>query len=162
MIPILGAIVSQLAGAGLQTVADAVQQKGKEYVEEKLGIELKPNMSTDDLAKVKERAMQHQEFMAELDFKNTDSARQMNTRIQESVNASKLSKNIAYYLDIGIVSGTFILAWLAFVKQVPTENKELVYMALGSLLTMTGQVINFHRGSSQGSKDKNEIMKGLK
>jgi hypothetical protein len=45
---------------------------------------------------------------------------------------------------------------------VPPENKELVYMALGSLLTMCGTVLNFHRGSSQGSKDKNDAMKGLK
>jgi hypothetical protein len=46
------------------------------------------------------------------------------------------------------------LAWFAFIKGVPEANKELVYMALGSLITMSGTILNFHRGSSQGSKDK--------
>jgi hypothetical protein len=96
---------------------------------------------------------------------NTDSARDMNAKVQESTNASWLAKNTAYALDIGIVSATIFLAWFAFIKGVPEANKELVYMALGSLITMCGTVLNFHRGSSQGSKDRaNEIqkMKGTK
>jgi hypothetical protein len=96
----------------------------------------------------------------ELDNENTDSAREMNAKVQESTNASWLAKNTAYALDIGIVAATIFLAWFAFMKGVPDANKELVYMALGSLITMSGTVLNFHRGSSQGSKDKGgEIQK---
>jgi hypothetical protein len=96
----------------------------------------------------------------ELDNENTDSAREMNAKVQESTNASWLAKNTAYALDIGIVAATIFLAWFAFMKGVPEANKELVYMALGSLITMSGTVLNFHRGSSQGSKDKGgEIQK---
>lgn len=98
--------------------------------------------------------------LVELSNANTDSARDMNSKVQESVSASWLAKNTAYVLDIGIVSATIFLAWFAFIKGVPDANKELVYMALGSLITMSGTVLNFHRGSSQGSKDKgNEIQK---
>lgn len=86
---------------------------------------------------------------------NTDSARKMNAEIQSSPNSSWLAKNIAYVLDLAIVLATIFLAWMAYMKKVPDTNKELVYMALGSLLTMSGTVLNFHRGSSQGSKDKN-------
>jgi hypothetical protein len=39
---LLAPILSQLAGAGLQKVADAVLDKGVEHVEEKLGIKLTP------------------------------------------------------------------------------------------------------------------------
>jgi hypothetical protein len=96
----------------------------------------------------------------ELTNANTDSARDMNAKVQESTSASWLAKNTAYALDIGIVTATIFLAWFAFMKGVPDANKELVYMALGSLITMSGTVLNFHRGSSQGSKDKgNEIQK---
>lgn len=98
----------------------------------------------------------------ELHNANTDSARKMNAEIQNSSTASWLSKNIAYLIDCVIVVATLLLSWFAFIKGVPPENKELVYMALGSLLTMCGTVLNFHRGSSQGSKDKNDVMKGLK
>ncbi len=98
----------------------------------------------------------------ELHNANTDSARNMNVKVQESANASWLAKNTAYALDIGIVAATIFLAWFAFIKGVPEQNKELVYMALGSLITMSGTVLNFHRGSSQGSKDKGEENRKLK
>jgi hypothetical protein len=100
--------------------------------------------------------------LVELENANTDSARDMNAKVQESTNASWLAKNTAYALDIGIVTATIFLAWFAFMKGVPEANKELVYMALGSLITMCGTVLNFHRGSSQGSKDKGGEIQKLK
>lgn len=98
----------------------------------------------------------------EISNANTDSARDMNAKVQESVNASWLAKNTAYALDVGIVGATIFLAWFAFIKGVPENNKELVYMALGSLFTMSGTILNFHRGSSQGSKDKGVDIQKLK
>lgn len=100
--------------------------------------------------------------LVELNNANTDSARDMNAKVQESANASWLAKNTAYALDVGIVSATIFLAWFAFIKGVPEANKELVYMALGSLITMSGTILNFHRGSSQGSKDKGADLLNLK
>lgn len=100
--------------------------------------------------------------LAQLEHENTDSARDMNAKVQESANASWLAKNTAYALDIGIVAATIFLAWFAFIKGVPEANKELVYMALGSLITMSGTILNFHRGSSQGSKDKGSEIQKLK
>jgi hypothetical protein len=120
--------------------------------------------ATAELAKMAQDGelakMANETKLVELMNANTDSARDMNAKVQESANASWLAKNTAYALDIGIVSATIFLAWFAFIKGVPDDNKELVYMALGSLITMSGTILNFHRGSSQGSKDKaNEIQK---
>jgi hypothetical protein len=121
----------------------------------KAQIELGKMVQDGELAK-----MANDTKVLELNNANTDSARDMNAKIQESPSAAWLAKNTAYILDIGIVSATIFLAWFAFMKGVPDANKELVYMALGSLITMCGTVLNFHRGSSQGSKDKgNEIQK---
>jgi len=107
--------------------------------------------------------MANETKLFELSNANTDSARDMNAKVQESSSASWLAKNTAYALDVGIVSATIFLAWFAFIKGVPDANKELVYMALGSLITMSGTVLNFHRGSSQGSKDKTaEMQKAMK
>jgi hypothetical protein len=107
--------------------------------------------------------MANETKLFELSNANTDSARDMNAKVQESSSASWLAKNTAYALDVGIVSATIFLAWFAFIKGVPDANKELVYMALGSLITMSGTVLNFHRGSSQGSKDKTaEMQKVMK
>jgi len=106
--------------------------------------------------------MANETRLVELTNANTDSARDMNAKVQESSNASWLAKNTAYALDVGIVSATIFLAWFAFIKGVPDANKELVYMALGSLITMSGTILNFHRGSSQGSKDKGADLQKLK
>jgi hypothetical protein len=115
----------------------------------KAQLELSKMAQDGELAK-----MANETKLLELNNANTDSARDMNAKVQESTNASWLAKNTAYALDIGIVTATIFLAWFAFMKGVPDANKELVYMALGSLITMSGTVLNFHRGSSQGSKDK--------
>ena len=100
---------------------------------------------------------------AKLDMANTADARNMNSKIQESTSASWLAKNSAYILDFSIVGATIIMTWIVFFKGVPTQNKEIAYMAIGSLITMCGTVLNFHRGSSAGSKAKTEdLMKAIK
>ena len=91
---------------------------------------------------------------AKLDMANTADARKMNSEIQNSVVASWMSKNIAYVIDIAIVTSTIGLTAMLMTSSVPQENKELALMAFGSLVTLCGTVVNFHRGSSQGSKDK--------
>ena len=91
---------------------------------------------------------------AKLDMANTADARKMNSEIQNSVVASWMSKNIAYVIDIAIVTSTIGLTAMLMSSSVPQENKELALMAFGSLVTLCGTVVNFHRGSSQGSKDK--------
>ncbi len=93
-----------------------------------------------------------------LEYDNTNSARDMNVEIQKSEFASNLSKNTAYYIDIALVLAVIILGFSLFIFKLPIENKELAYTMFGSLLTMAGTVINFHRGSSKGSIDKQEII----
>lgn len=94
--------------------------------------------------------------------KNTADARSMNLGIQTSAEASPLAKNTAYYIDITLVVSTIILAFFLFVFPLPLENKELAYMMFGSLLTLTGTVVNFHRGSSQSSSNKQDELNKLK
>ena len=120
-------------------------------------LELQKMAQDGELAK-----MANETKLLELNNANTDSAREMNAKVQESTNASWLAKNTAYALDVGIVTATIFLAWFAFMKGVPEANKELVYMARGSLITMSGTVLNFHRGSSQGSKDKATEIQAMK
>ena len=93
-----------------------------------------------------------------LDIQNTNNAQVMNTQIQTSENSSKLAKNTAYIIDLALVVSVIVLAFCLFVFKIPIENKELTYTMFGSLLTMAGTVINFHRGSSKGSIDKQDII----
>ncbi len=161
MLPLIAGIVSTLLANNLPKMAQAVVDKGLDYVEEKTGIKLEPEMSAEKIAELKLAAIKHEEFLEEQDNKNTSDARSMNARIQEAASGSTLAKNAAYVLDFIIVSAAVIVSWLAFFKGVPAENKEIVYMALGSLWTLTGTIINFHRGSSRNSQLKDATIEKL-
>jgi len=158
MLPIIASIISTLISNNLPRVADAVVNKGLDYVEDKLGLKLEPNMTQEKIAEIALKAQQHEEFLEESSQKNTADARAMNVSIQTSQFASTLAQNSAYILDFLIVSAAVICSWLAFFQGVPAENKELVYMGLGSLWTMAGTVVNFHRGSSRGSQNKDAVI----
>ena len=146
--------IAQILGIGSQLIDKLIPDP---EAKAKAQLDLAKMAQDGELAK-----MANDTKLVELTNANTDSARDMNAKVQESTNASWLAKNTAYALDIGIVASTIFLAWFAFVKGVPEQNKELVYMALGSLITMSGTVLNFHRGSSQGSKDKGADLQKLK
>ena len=152
---------------GLATaVAGPMGGMAVKMIAEKLGVEPTEQAVADHLTHNPQDAVKLQEIDLEklkADHANTADARKMNAEIQLSTAASFMAKNTAYIIDFVIVGATIIMTWLLFFKGVPDENKELAYMAFGSLLTLSGTVVNFHRGSSQGSKDKGDEakLKGL-
>lgn len=144
--PLGGAAISAIAGK--LGVGDSVEDVVKA-------------LSADpaSAAKLQELELEY----AKLDMANTADARKMNSEIQNSASASWLAKNIAYCVDIGIVAGAMFMTFIIFVIGVPEQNKAMAFSALGSLWTLTGTVVNFHRGSSAGSKAKTEeMMRGPK
>ena len=156
MLPIIAGIITSLITNNLPKVANAVATKGLDYVQDKLGITLEPQMTPEKILEVQAKAQEHEEFMTKEANANTADARAMNIAIQTSTSSGFLAQNSAYILDFLIVSAAVICSWLAFFQGVPAENKELVYMGLGSLWTMAGTVVNFHRGSSRGSQIKDQ------
>lgn len=97
-----------------------------------------------------------------LDIQNTNNAQVMNTQIQTSEFSSKLAKNTAYIIDLVLVLSLVVLVFCLFIFKLPIENKELAYTMFGSFLMYVGTVINFHRGSSKGSNEKQELINQFK
>ena len=97
-----------------------------------------------------------------LDIQNTNNAQVMNTQIQASEFSSKLAKNTAYIIDLVLVLSLVALVFCLFIFHLPIENKELAYTMFGSFLMYVGTVINFHRGSSKGSNEKQELINQFK
>lgn len=179
MIPLLAAaatpIVKALMERGLTTLAGAVANKGKEFVEEKLGVKLEEDISPEQAVRYKELEIENEQDLRawalenrrldledkKLDNENTQGARTMNTSIQQSENATRLAKNAAYYLDFLVIGATLLLAYFVLFRAVPDINKELFYMAFGSLLTLCGTIINFHRGTSKSSQGKDATIAAL-
>lgn len=94
-------------------------------------------------------------------MKDMDSARDMNSRIQESDKASWLSKNIAYIIDCVFVVAFILMLVMIFNKAVPESNKELFYTGFGLLGANVSTILNFHRGTSIGSERKQKQLEKI-
>ena len=176
MIPAaLAAILTPLLGNGLNLVANAVMAKGKDFVEKKLGVELKPDMSSEDLARVQIAQMQHEEELMrlrieddkldlaelELRLKDTDSARDREVQISTSDKAPLLNKIVTPVLALSILLLTFALFGVVMFNDTPVEasRKDILIYILGVLSAIASQIVSYYFGSSQGSKDKSDALK---
>lgn len=173
------AIVTSLLGKGLGLVANAVMAKGKDWVQDKLGVELKPDMTSEDYAKVQIASMAHEEELLrlklednkldlqELDMrmKDTADARKRETEIAVSEKAPLLNKIVTPVLALGVTALTFILFGILLFDSSPVEpsRKDILVYVLGALTAISTQVISYYFGSSIGSKEKSaQLEKVLK
>lgn len=164
MLPLLAPILTQLAGAGLQKVADSVMDKGLDYVEDKLGIDLSPNengqLSADKLQSIKIEAMKHDEFMFAKEIEDKQDARKMYMAMANKADAHWLEKLLVPMLALGTVSVAFVLVGAVMFINIPDSQENIVIFALGFVTATAGQVVGFYFGSSQGSKEKQtELLK---
>jgi len=177
MIPAaLAAILTPLLGNGLTLVANAVMAKGKDFVEKKLGVSLKPDMSPEDLVKVQIAQMEHEEELLklrleedklglvelELRLKDTDSARDREVQISTSDKAPLLNKIVTPVLALSILLLTFALFGVVMFNDTPIEasRKDILIYILGVLSAIASQIVSYYFGSSAGSKEKTEALKG--
>jgi hypothetical protein len=157
MLPIVASIVSGLISNGLPKVADAVMEKGVDYVQQKLGVELKPegDMKPDDVAKLKEAAMKHEEFMAEIDLKNMQGARDMQLKAMES-DDPLVRRFVYYFISFWSILAATYIGFITF-GQIPEDNIRFADTILGFVLgTMVASMFQFLLGSSIGSRKKDE------
>jgi hypothetical protein len=157
MLPIIASIVSGLIANNMPKVADAVIEKGVDYVQDKMGIQLKPEgeATKEDYAKWNEAAAKHEEFMAVMDQKNMDGARNMQLEAMKS--DDPLVRQFAYY---------FMAAWSVFAMlmlpaliwaPIPEAQIRFADAFQGFLLgTVVAGMFQFLLGSSLGSRNKDK------
>ena len=157
MLPIVASIVSNLISNGMHKVADQVIEKGVDAVQEKLGIELKPEgQATPEYnEKLKAEAMKHEEFMAELDEKSRQRATDMQMQAMKS--EDPLVRRFVYFFIAfwSVFAAAFIpsLIWL----DIPENNQRFADTVLGYIMgTVVTSMFAFLLGSSQGSRMKDE------
>ena len=168
MAPLIASIVSGLLANNLPKVAQAVVDKGLNYVEDKLGVKIQPepdnSLSPELVAQIKLAAIKHEEFKMEqetkrieLTHKNTADARDMQ---KEALRQNDwFAKNFVYLLASfwSIATAAYIAA-ITFAT-VPQGNARVVDTITGFLLgTLIATVINYFFGSSNSSSEKNKIM----
>jgi hypothetical protein len=177
MPPALIGLLQPLLSNGLNLVANAVLAKGKQWTEDKLGVSIKPDMTSEDLAKVQIAAMEHEEELKrlaieedrldlakmELGVRDTIDARQREANIVTNKDAPLLNKIITPVLALGLLSLTFLLFAIVMFDNTPVEStrKDLLVYVLGVLSAISNQIVAYYFGSSIGSKDKAEQLKDV-
>lgn len=153
MIPIVAGLLAQ----GLNLVGNAVLAKGKEWVEEKTGVRLAPDMPPEELTKLRQFELEHEEELQRLQleenrltYEDTKPARDMNTRINESANATWLSKNVPAILALVVIIGGGVV--------LTTTSQADVRTAVVGLMTL---VLGFYFGTSNSSRNKDATIARL-
>jgi hypothetical protein len=149
MLPIIAGIVANLINNGMHKVADQVIEKGVDAVQQKLGIELKPEgeATPEYNAKLQEEANRHSEFMAELDEKSTQRATDM---YMGDDSTKRFTQNYAWFLSIVTFAYFFIVSFV----QIENKNRDFVNIILGFLIgTALNSLIRFFYGSSNKSQE---------
>ena len=168
MLPIVGALLTQ----GLSLIGNAVLAKGKDWVQEKTGVDLdKASLSQEDLLKLKQYEMDHEEelirlrqeddkLQVEIDkiyLQDTQSARQV--QIAALQQSDTFSKRFIYYFAIFWGMAAVIYLGLITFATIPEANVRFADTILGFLLgTIIAQVIAFFYGSSRSSQYKDSVI----
>ena len=158
MIPLVGAIVSSLIANKLPGVANAVIDRGIDYVSDKLGIPLKPDMTPEEIQKIREAAMKHEEFMVEQEYKDIADARDMQKEAfkQDDIWTKRFLPVLTILL---ILLASFFIYFVTF-GTIPPENMNFVGGFVEFIKVVFATVVGFWYGSSNGSVRKtNMIMK---
>jgi hypothetical protein len=169
MIP---ALIAPLLAQGMSLLSNAVLAKGKQWVEDKVGVKLDQPLSAEDTLKLRQFEMDHEEELlrirqaddklsAELEMaylKDRQDARAMQVA---ALNQNDLfSKRFIYYFAIGwsVVTAAYI-GFITFAT-IPKDNLRFADTVLGFLLgTLIATIVNFFYGSSRGSQVKDETLR---
>ena len=92
------------------------------------------------------------EALAELEFKDRDSARTREAAVKDWT-----PRILAY----GVTGGFFGLLYWLLRHAVPLESKDILNVMLGSLGTAWISIVSYYFGSSSGSARKDEILHSL-
>lgn len=157
MAPLLTGIIANLINNGMHKVADQVMEKGVEAVQEKLGVELKPEgeATPEYNAKLSAEAMKHEEFMAELDEKSRQRATEMQMKAMESDDPF-VRRFLYYFITLWSIFAVVFIPCLIWVS-IPESNMRFADTILGYVLgTIITGMFAFLLGSSQGSRNKDK------
>lgn len=145
MAPILVALGKYLVANGLPLIANAVLAKGKEVVEERLGVKLEQGMTNEQLLTLKQREFDHQEFLMnmalqdktlEADWMKTEQVTTTERWKADMASDSWLSKNVRPGVLVYILF-TYTLFAVSSAFGVEVKQAYVELMAQWGMLIMT-------------------------
>lgn len=166
-------LIAALAKAGLPLLASLVIEKGKDFAEEKLGVDIEELVGTEEgKIRLKEIEMsqeqQIREFLLrqaqqELDAFKEEVKDKDSARIRDAQFLKSGTRN--YRADILVLIAASSVAALVFlVWDTPEINeyvKGIVTLVLGRMLGYLDNIYNFEFGTTRGSKQKDATIEHL-
>jgi len=167
-------IVAALANAGLTLLAEAIQKKGKEVVEKKLGVKIPDDpkeLTPEKIEELHRIEIEHETDLLSLiqsaiegtaEYKKWEvidraSARQQEVAIVTSPEAPILLKYIKPMLAILLTILTFALVFTFLFVHLPQEKKDLLNFIFGSVFGAFMTMVSYYFGSSESSSYKNRV-----
>jgi hypothetical protein len=160
ILPILAPVLATLAQNGLGLLADAVTKKGKEVVEDTLGIDLEQDPDPQVLAQWKQAMQENEIKLLQMVYGDKANARAMQVAALDQ--DDKFSKRFVYYFaTFWSLTAALYIAFITF-GDIPEENVRFADTILGFILgTIIATIVQFFFGSSLTSKDKDSALKSL-
>ena len=176
MVPIVAALVN----AGLGILGSAVASKGKEFIQDKLNVDISKMLGSEEgKIQLAQLEMQHEQALQQfaidrknqeieeikIEQENTANARDMQkTALQQT---DTFSKRFLYYFSWFWSASALVYIFAITFFPIAEASIRFADTILGFLLgTIVAQIINFFYGSSKSSKDKDaalsEAIKGIK
>jgi hypothetical protein len=166
------ALIAPLLAQGLNLIANAALVKGKQWVEEKTGINLEQPISNEDMLRLRQYEMEHEEELLRLRLEdNRLDLEAFKTEVQDRASARDRD---AWYVRMGrhnfradamvlVAAGAVaMLVWMVWRQSDLNEYvKGIVTLVLGRFLGYLDNIYNFEFGTTRGSQNKDETIKQL-
>ena len=116
-------------------------------------------IQADPEAALKLKQLEHDKFKAILADK--DSARKREMAVVQSDSAPTINKIVTPALALGVTGLSFVLFAVLIFVEVKPEAKDILIYILGVLSAAVTQILSYYFGSSMGSKDKGDQLRGV-
>lgn len=169
MIPIVAAVLQQ----GLSILGGALLSKGKDVVEEKLGIDIDKALGTEEgRIKLKQLEMEHEQWLVEADIRRNEQELQgfkievedrgsARARDAEFVKAGTRNyrADLMFTLAVVVICGLVYIVWKD--QSVNEYVKGIFTLVLGRFLGYLDNIYNFEFGTTRSSKTKDSTIEHL-
>jgi hypothetical protein len=151
-------IIKELIVGGLKGIGDSAKDIIAQVAENKI--------TTAEASIILDKEInRHEEEISKAHLADVASARETNVSIQESDKSSWMAKNIAYIIDvfIALIWGLFTLYLAAISARLLETRADMtgllsIYSTITAVFMIT---VNFHRGTSRGSQEKQSMLNKL-
>lgn len=178
-LPIIAAVAApylmKLAENGLDMLVGAITSKGKEVVEEKLGVKIPEDpakLTPELLAQLQIRSMEHEEFLVDASIRRRDQEiKEYGIQVEDTqdARARDIAMMQAGYRNtranamlLGAAVSIFcVMVLVVFWKELDDFQKATLSLILGRALGYIDQGFNFEFGTTRSSAKKDDIIHDL-